>query len=169
MRTLACAVAALAILATQGAARAADPLVEQLRCMRDAVYTEARGESQLGQLMVAYVVYVRARGDRSKFCSVVYEQRRKKDGTVVSQFSGPTHHPVAMDDADPKLLQASIIAVHVGLGHFMPEEKKLRCSWGYLNRAEADPARAAWFSRLRFADTVDRHSFYCLSDTIASR
>lgn len=166
LRVLALAIAALAGVC--GEARAADPLIKQLRCMRDAVYTEARGQPELGQLMVAHVIYVRARGDRTKFCDEVYKQYRKKDGTRVSQFSGPVHHPVTLKDDDPRLLQASLVAVRVGLGHFVPPEH-LRCASNYLNPAGSDPVRLRWFGTLRFAGTVKDHNFYCPRARTASR
>lgn len=169
MRTL-CGVVVAALMTIGSGAVAAESLnkqlSDQLRCVRDAVYTEARGEPELGQLLVAYVVYVRAKKDRSALCEKVYEQLRGKNGSVSTQFAGPVYHPVRLADDDERLHAASLVAVRVALGHFMPEEK-LRCITHYQNIQTADPKRSVWFNNLTPVATVGKHTFYCLPQNVA--
>jgi spore germination cell wall hydrolase CwlJ-like protein len=57
------------------ALRAASEHARDLNCLAQAIYYEARGESELGQLAVAEVVVNRARSRHfpGKFCDVIYE------------------------------------------------------------------------------------------------
>lgn len=136
----------------------------QIRCLRDAVYTEARGEDDYGQRMVAWVVAGRALDNLAHFgggtiCKVVYATRRNPDGSLTSQFSGPVHHPVKVSDNDPKLMRADHNARAVLLGGWKPRAD-LKLARFYQNPKTADPARSAWFKKLQAIHWVGNHLFY---------
>lgn len=136
----------------------------QIRCLRDAVYTEARGEDDYGQRMVAWVVAGRALDNLPHFgggtiCKVVYATHRNKKGQLVSQFSGPTHHPVKVPDDDPVLRRAEYNARRVLLGSWQPKEE-LREARYYQRPEHADRARSAWFKKLQAIHWVGNHIFY---------
>lgn len=135
----------------------------QIRCLRDAIYTEARGESDFGQRMVAWVVAQRALDNNPHFggstiCQVVYATKRAK-GRLISQFSGPVHHPVKVADDDPVLVRAEHNARRVLMGGWEPEGE-LRLARYYQQPERADPKRSAWFGTLKAVERVGNHVFY---------
>lgn len=136
----------------------------QIRCMRDAVFTEARGESDFGQLMVAWVVAQRALDNSLHFgggtiCKVVYATKRDKKGRIISQFSGPVHNPVRVSDDDPVLVRAEYNARRVLMGGWEPEGE-LRLVRYYQQPERADPKRSVWFQTLKAVEKVGNHIFY---------
>jgi hypothetical protein len=151
-------------------------LRKQIQCVRDAIYTEARGESDYGKLMVAYVVVnrwkTRPQAWGNSPCQVVYQIGLNKRGGLVSQFSGPIHHPVVLPDTDPELMRAAVIAIRVLLGYELPQEEH-RCSIAYQRIEHADSKRQTWFTTLRSLGKIDNHTHYCLPETrmvsVASR
>jgi spore germination cell wall hydrolase CwlJ-like protein len=61
----------------------------ELRCMSEAIYHEARGESSRGQRAVAAVILNRVAHPAypSSVCDVVYQQTKTRGGSKVCQFS----------------------------------------------------------------------------------
>lgn len=136
----------------------------QIRCMRDAIVTEASIESDEGQRMVGWVVAQRALDNRPDFgggsiCKVVYAVRQNADGTFTSQFSGPVYQAVTLPDDHPALVRAEFNARKVLLGGWKPEEK-LRSARFYLRPEHADQRRASWFKKRIFLAKVGNHHFY---------
>jgi spore germination cell wall hydrolase CwlJ-like protein len=134
----------------------------QLRCLRDAVYTEARGEDDLGQLMVAWVVAQRALENRSYWgggtiCKVVYATSRNKNGSIVTQFAGPVYNPVTVRDDDPQLRRAEQNARRVLLLNWQPQGKLHQARF-YQNPKTADPKRGRWFKGP--VGSIGNHVFY---------
>jgi spore germination cell wall hydrolase CwlJ-like protein len=62
---------------------------DDFKCLVEAVYFEARGESLEGKIAVASVIINRAEhGDKiSSICSVVHTKGKRADGSVSCQFS----------------------------------------------------------------------------------
>lgn len=138
---------------------------KQFICMRDTVYTESRGEPVLGQLLVALVLKERAAENRrywggDTLCGAAYAVSVAKSGILVSQFSGPIHHPVVVPESDWELVRTEDLVQQVIYGLWEPPPQ-FACVRYYLNTDTADPSRAAWFKKLRFAGKVGKHSFYC--------
>jgi len=137
-------------------------LAQNIRCIRDTIYTEARGENEYGRALVGYVLLSRWRDQKSRsLCELAY-QVDVKGGKRVSQFSGNIYHPVLFDDEDPRLQEIARLAVWVYLGYFEPLPQH-RCARAYQRIEHADPNRQGWFSTLRLITKVGNHTFYCLS------
>lgn len=66
-----------------------DAYLKEKNCLAQAIYFEARGESQLGQKAVAEVVLARTRaaGRPKTICGVVYEGSRNGDGYCQFSFA----------------------------------------------------------------------------------
>jgi len=145
----------------------------QVRCLRETVYTEARGENEEGQLLVAYVVAQRALENRRDWgggtiCDVAYAIRIKKNGKVTSQFSGPIHHPVKVPEGDQNLVKAEEVAMRVLRRQWKPKEN-FACARYYFSEKDADPTRAEWFKNLQRAGKVGNHTFFCEQPKLARR
>ncbi len=145
-----------------------DRLIRDIRCLRDTIYTEARGENEYGQAMVAFTLLNRYRQARGKtICDLAY-QVDKRNGKMVSQFSGNIHHMVTLQDDDPKLRPFAKMAVWVLLGYFTPLPQH-RCVIAYQRIEHADPKRQGWFTTLQMVGKVGNHTFYCASTVLASK
>jgi spore germination cell wall hydrolase CwlJ-like protein len=144
----------------------------QLRCMADAIYTEARGESPYAQRMVAYVILRRMWEARPEWpqspCGNVYHIRFRKDGEMVSQFEGPVHKPVGVSDTDREYLRSTLAALEVMQGFWKPEPQHT-CVIAYQNKVHARGSRQGWFKKLDYVGDIDQHSFYCLPSQTAGR
>ena len=136
---------------------------EQVRCVRNAVFTEARGESDLGQRMVAWVVAQRALDNRREwgrtFCDVAYRIRANPDGTLTSQFTGPVRHGVSVQEGHPDLERAERNTLRVILEDWKPEGE-LQLARFYQRPEHADPTRSKWFKKLVVVGKIDNHVFY---------
>ena len=139
-------------------------LVEKIRCARDLVYTEARGESEYGQMLVIWTVIRRMSEKRPEwsgsFCDNVYRIRFVKE-RMVSQYAGPIHKPVTLRDDDPELVKIAQLAIRVLLGYAVVRPEH-RCVVAYQRPEHADARNQGWFSTLNHLGRIGRHNFYCL-------
>lgn len=139
--------------------------VLQLRCMADVVYTEARGEDDYAKSMVAHVVMRRIRENRPEWpqtpCGNVYKVKVKKNGELVSQFSGPVHKPVRVSDVDLVYQHSVQVAVRVMLRYWQPRPEHA-CAIAYQNKKIASQDRQGWFMTLKPIGDIGEHAFYCL-------
>jgi spore germination cell wall hydrolase CwlJ-like protein len=172
-------IAALAVLTITASARAGEKLVsagvteaslnaglhKQLRCLRDTIYTEARGEDYQGKLLVAYVVLNRIEIDSKQWgstpCEVAYKTHKNKKGRKVIQFNGPVEHPVTLNDNDPKLMEASQVAVRAYL-KYEPIPEKFKGIIAYQRPWHAVAGAQGWFDTLDKVGMVGNHLFYRL-------
>lgn len=141
-------------------------MVEKIRCARDLVYTEARGESEYGQMLVIWTVMRRMQERRPEwsgsFCDNVYNVRIV--GTrMVSQYAGPIHKPVVLPDNDPELIKIAQLAIRVLFG-YVTVRPEHRCAIAYQRPEHADPRNQDWFSTLKPLGRVGNHNFYCLTE-----
>lgn len=140
----------------------------QLRCIADAVYTEARGEDEYAQHLVAHVIMRRIWEHRPEWpatpCGNVYKVTIQK-GELVSQFSGPVHIPVAVSDTDREYLRSTLVAVEVMLGYWKPKPEHA-CAIAYQNKKQAAAKRQGWFETLAYIGTLGKHAFYCLPTSV---
>ncbi len=129
---------------------------KEIECLSNAIYFEARGESEAGQRAVARVVLNRV---KSKFypdsiCGVVYQNDHMKNAC---QFS------FACDGKPDRIknLKAFEIAEAIAKQVFRCEDT--RCGKGPLGRSthyHADYVSPGWARKLERTGQVGRHIFY---------
>lgn len=179
LRTLVLVFAALAMLLVGAQAQTrisvgvADPndldlqLVRNLRCLIDTMYTEARGEGEYAQALVAHVVVARWKEQRPEWgktvCEVAYRVDIRK-GRLVSQFSGNIHHLAVFDLRDRAVQDMARVAfaVLIGMCPISPEHK---CTRAYQRIEHAASHRQSWFATLRNIGNIGKHTWYCLPET----
>jgi spore germination cell wall hydrolase CwlJ-like protein len=122
-----------------------------------AVYHEARGEVEKGQLMVAYVVVKRAEENHpdwggNNIWDVVY-----KDAPC--QFSW-TCDPKTKDPRGTSWTHANGVALRVWLGLFTPEGALTRARY-YMNPRDSSRRSRCWFTKkLARVGIIGNHYFY---------
>ncbi len=137
-------------------------LEKNVKCLRDLVYTEARGEPLEGQYLVAWVAWQRYLDNRPDFgrgslCDVVYKQTKTKKG-FVSQFAGPVRNPVPPAVQSHALRQAFYVAWRVVAGQYVaPEQYKL--ARYFYNPKTSDASGQQWHAALIPVVTIGRHTF----------
>jgi hypothetical protein len=89
--------------------------VEQLDCLAEAIYYEARSEPSLGQLAVAQVVMNRVRHSAwpNSTCDVVYQGSERRTGC---QFSFTCDGSLAREPRGSSWRRARLIAEYAGMG-----------------------------------------------------
>lgn len=163
LRTSALAVAAL-LVGLRGAEADVPmprprPLVVTLdspmKCLAGVVYTEARSESDEGQLMVAFVAYMRALLDLPgtggpTICGVAFAERQF-DGVKARTFVA--HEPAAWN-------RALLVAYVVVTKRFVPKGE-IRYATHYLVPEKSGEAGRCWFERTLVPIAfVGAHRFY---------
>lgn len=137
-------------------------LHKEVYCLRDLVYTEARGESEEDQYMVAYVAEKRFEENRAVWgqgsrCNVVY---KVNDG--VAQFDGPVRHPVKSGAVNYGLQRAFYIALRVVAGEYKPPPRLAAARYYNVPQKSAKNT-LPWFATLVALGKVSpmsKHVFY---------
>jgi spore germination cell wall hydrolase CwlJ-like protein len=122
------------------------------RCLAIAIYFEARGEPQRGQVAVGQVILNRVRSPLfpETICGVVYQGQMSPGCQFSFTCDGRTDNP----RNDAQWRQAQDIASRITKGElWLPEV-------GYSTYYHADYVRPNWASSMSRIDTIGRHIFY---------
>jgi spore germination cell wall hydrolase CwlJ-like protein len=125
------------------------------RCLAEAVYFEARSESEEGQAAVAQVVLNRVKSGLypNNVCGVVYQNRHRYMGC---QFSFACEGKSLRVTDGPSWQSATRIASAVIEGRTYLSEV------GGATHYHADYVKPGWSRRLKKMDVIGRHIFYQL-------
>jgi hypothetical protein len=128
---------------------------EEMRCLAEAIYFEARGESEEGQAAVAQVVMNRVSSGLypETICGVVYQNRRRRDAC---QFSFACDG-MSLRVTEPESWRtAQRIAAEVAAGAtYVPDV-------GGATHYHAAYTRPRWARSLEKMDVIGHHIFYSL-------
>lgn len=132
-----------------------DQPAREQRCLAEAIYFEARGESQEGQAAVAQVVLNRTSSGLypSTICGVVYQNRQHYQGCQFSFACEGRSLRITEPDA---WHQAERIAAAVTSG------QTYLADVGDATHYHADYVRPYWAHRLKKMDVIGHHIFYKL-------
>lgn len=132
-----------------------DAMDREQRCLAEAVYFEARSESEEGQAAVAQVVLNRVKSGLypSNVCGVVYQNRHRYMGC---QFSFACEGKSLRIADGPSWQTATRIASAVIDGRTYLSEV------GGATHYHADYVKPGWSRRLKKMDVIGRHIFYQL-------
>jgi spore germination cell wall hydrolase CwlJ-like protein len=132
--------------------RAAADNARELNCLAQAIYYEARGESELGQVAVAEVVVNRARSGHfpGKFCDVIYEGSWRSTGC---QFTFTCDGSLRNKPRGIAWAQARDIAAQVMMGVNRP----LTHDATHYHTGEVSPV---WSASLVETTRIGAHIFY---------
>jgi len=133
----------------------------ELLCLAQAIYFEARGEPADGQLAVAEVIVNRVENKRypNSVCEVVYQGSKRRNGCQFS-FACDGEKDVANNKKSWKF--AKDLALTVMQGDLHPVTKK---STHYHNRT----VKPSWSKKLDKTVEIGNHIFYRLPQRTASR
>ncbi len=122
------------------------------RCLAVAIYFEARGEPQRGQVAVAQVILNRVRSPLfpETICGVVYQGQRRKGCQFSFTCDGHTDNP--RDNAQWELAQRLSKEIMAG-EQWLPEV-------GYSTFYHANYVSPRWARRMNKIDRIGRHIFY---------
>jgi spore germination cell wall hydrolase CwlJ-like protein len=132
-----------------------DNLGKEQRCLAEAVYFEARSESESGQAAVAQVVLNRVRSGLypASICGVVYQNRHRH---LACQFTFACEGKALRTTDTESWERAKRIASAV------LEGKTYLADVGGATHYHADYVRPYWARRLKKMDVIGRHIFYKL-------
>lgn len=127
---------------------------EQIRCLTDNLYYEARGEPREGQIAVVDVVFNRAESDSALFpgttpCEIIYQRNRR--GCQFSWVCGHGYGPIRNREIYEEL-EALATQLYIN-------PKKADVTNGAL-WYHADYVRPRWASVYNLSATYGRHRFY---------
>ncbi len=129
--------------------------MREMRCLAEAVYFEARSESEEGQAAVAQVVLNRVLHENypDTICGVVYQNRHR---FLACQFTFACEGR-SLRITEPEAWRTAVqIATDVVSGKiYLPEV-------GASTHYHADYVRPRWARALKRMDTIGRHTFYRL-------
>lgn len=133
----------------------ADNRQREARCLAEAVYFEARGESEAGQAAVAQVVLNRAKSGLypSSVCGVVYQNRHR---FKACQFS------FACEGRSLRITDQRSWRTAVRVAEQVTAGAMYNAEVGGATHYHADYVRPYWASRLKKMDVIGRHIFYKL-------
>lgn len=125
----------------------------QRRCLATAIYFEARGEPERGQLAVAQVVMNRVRSSiyPDTICGVVYQGQRQRKGC---QFSFTCDGIADIPKEKEQWTQANRLAKNVLDGKVWLSEI------GHATHYHANYVRPAWRRQMKHVKKVGQHIFY---------
>ncbi|MEH3117498.1 MAG: cell wall hydrolase [Methylorubrum populi] len=125
------------------------------RCLAEAVYFEARSESEEGQAAVAQVVLNRVKSGLypSSVCGVVYQNRHRFMGC---QFS------FACEGKSLRITDAESWRTATRVAGAVIEGRTYVSEVGGATHYHADYVRPGWSRRLKRKDMIGRHIFYQL-------
>jgi hypothetical protein len=123
------------------------------RCLAEAIYFEARGESEEGQAAVAQVILNRVHSEHypDNVCDVVYQNRDRRNRC---QFSFACDGRVDRIRNNEAWSTAQRIAREVGEGRMWLEEV------GYATHYHATYVKPRWIRDMVKQDKIGRHIFY---------
>ncbi len=126
---------------------------KQLRCLAEAIYFEARGESELGQRAVAQVVINRVKNPAypDDVCSVVYQNKGWRNRCQFT-FACDTVRDV-VNNREAWDLAATIAAEYAAGETWIPEI-------GASTHYHAQRVRPSWAGIMDKLATIDDHIFY---------
>jgi len=132
----------------------------EARCLAEAMYFEARGESLRGQLAVGRVVMNRVASDTypNTICGVVYQNDDKPNRCQFS-FACDGKEDIITEDAKWDEIEgyaAWLLANHPKPG----EESQLLASLGGSTHYHADYVNPRWARALTLTVRIGRHLFY---------
>lgn len=132
-----------------------DQPAHEQRCLAEAVYFEARGESEEGQAAVAQVVLNRVSSGLypSTICGVVYQNRDHYHGC---QFS------FACEGRSLRVTEADAWATAERVASEVTTGKTYLADIGDATHYHADYVRPYWAYRLKKMDVIGHHIFYKL-------
>lgn len=132
-----------------------DNLSKEQRCLAEAVYFEARSESEEGQAAVAQVVLNRVKSGLypSSICGVVYQNRHRH---LACQFTFACEGKALRVTESEPWEQAKRVASAV------LEGKTYLADVGGATHYHANYVRPYWAKRLKKMDVIGRHIFYKL-------
>lgn len=133
----------------------ADNMKREARCLAEAVYFEARGESEAGQAAVAQVVLNRVKSGLypTSVCGVVYQNRHRYKAC---QFSFACEGRSLRVSDRASWSSAVRVATQVMDGAIYNAEV------GGATHYHADYVRPFWANKLKKMDVIGRHIFYKL-------
>ncbi len=125
------------------------------RCLAEAIYFEARSESERGQAAVAQVVLNRAQSGiyPPTVCGVVYQNRHRH---LACQFT------FACEGKSLRITEPEPWRVAVQIARDVVSGKTYLTDVGASTHYHANYVRPYWAKRLRKMDVVGRHVFYKL-------
>ncbi|RMF03345.1 MAG: cell wall hydrolase [Alphaproteobacteria bacterium] len=125
----------------------------QRRCLATAIYFEARGESERGQLAVAQVVMNRVRSSLypDTICGVVFQGQLRRSGC---QFSFTCDGRADVPREKEQWIKANQLAEKVTSGKVWLEEI------GHATHYHATYVRPKWRRQMDHIKRVGRHIFY---------
>ncbi|MBE7199876.1 MAG: cell wall hydrolase [Parafilimonas terrae] len=132
-----------------------ESLDKEQRCLSEAVYFEARSESETGQAAVAQVVLNRVKSGLypPSVCGVVYQNRHHYMGC---QFS------FACEGRSLRVTDTSAWANATRVARSVLEGRTYVAEVGGATHYHADYVRPGWSRRMRKLDVIGRHIFYGL-------
>jgi spore germination cell wall hydrolase CwlJ-like protein len=142
-------------------AKETQPPQEELQCLAVAIYFEARGEPEKGQLAVGRVIVNRAQsGDYpDTVCGVVYQGAERKNACQFS-FACDGIPDVVKDKrlfAEIKTRAVAILACNLACGEVLERRGSLWASTHY----HASFVNPYWAKDLKRTGRVGQHIFYC--------
>lgn len=134
---------------------APENMVREQRCLAEAVYFEARSESELGQAAVAQVVLNRAKSGLypSTVCGVVYQNANRH---LACQFT------FACEGKSLRITEAGPWRDAVRIAREVYEGTTYLVEVGASTHYHANYVRPYWAKRLKKMDTIGQHIFYQL-------
>jgi spore germination cell wall hydrolase CwlJ-like protein len=128
---------------------------KEQRCLSEAVYFEARSESETGQAAVAQVVLNRVKSGLypQSICGVVYQNRHRYMGC---QFS------FACEGRSLRVSDTAAWANATRVARAVLEGRTYVAEVGGATHYHADYVRPGWSRRMRKLDVIGRHIFYGL-------
>ncbi len=132
-----------------------ESLDKEQRCLSEAVYFEARSESETGQAAVAQVVLNRVKSGLypQSICGVVYQNRHHYMGC---QFS------FACEGKSLRVSDGTAWANATRVARSVLEGRTYVAEVGGATHYHADYVRPGWSRRMRKLDVIGRHIFYGL-------
>jgi spore germination cell wall hydrolase CwlJ-like protein len=132
-----------------------DQPAREQRCLAQAIYFEARGESKEGQAAVAQVVLNRVSSGLypSTICGVVYQNRDHYDGC---QFS------FACEGRSLRITEPDAWHAAVRIAASVMSGQTYLAQIGDATHYHADYVRPDWSYRLKKMDVIGHHIFYKL-------
>lgn len=128
-------------------------LVAEQRCLAEAIYFEARSESEAGQAAVAQVVLNRVNSGLypNSVCGVVYQNRTWHNAC---QFS------FACDGKSLRITEPEPWAVAVRIADAVTQGTTYNDQVGGATHYHANYVRPGWARQLQKMDVIGRHVFY---------
>ena len=127
----------------------------ELKCLADAIYFEARGESRLGQIAVAQVVLnrVKSRAYPNSICGVVYQDRDARHRCQFSFACDGVSDRVADRASWRRAMTLAKEIVSSGSRLFL-------AAVGNATNYHATYVSPQWAGEMKKMDTIGRHVFY---------